>query len=255
MPLISLRADAFRDNCEPVVLVLTPRSAVHGWASLVMILLLAGLLMVLPTVAQAESLFRANATYTADMPMSPRSLFTTPMPRYVGDSVTIAIDEFTQQNLQMDFKTEKSNTIDENGSQILNAVTGSILNRLPIGGLQGTASKLLNIPSISGLDNSQQQNTKANVIRQNRIRDNVTCQVMQVLPNGNLVVQGRKVTMMAKERSDLFVSGIVNPFYLDAQNQIPSAKVANLQFLLGGQGAISRQQNDGILTKLYQWLQ
>jgi flagellar L-ring protein FlgH len=228
----------------------------NGWLVLTVVALALVLWWQPVPAARAESLFRASAAYTADHPVAPRSLFVIPKPQYVGDSVTIVIDDFAQQNFQMDYKTDKNTTVTQNGSAILNGVTRAIIDKLPIAaGLKNTASSVLSVPSIDGLNNTNAQNTKANVSRQTRLRDTITCQVMQVLPNGDLVVQGRKVNLMTKERTDLFVSGIVNPFYLDVNNQIPSNRVANLQFLQGGNGAISRQQNDGILTKLYQWIQ
>jgi flagellar basal body L-ring protein FlgH len=59
---------------------------------------------------------------------------------------------------------------------------------------------------------------------------------------------------MAKERTDMFVSGIVNPFYLTRMNEIDSQQVANLQFLTGGKGMISGQQREGLIGKMTQLL-
>lgn len=206
--------------------------------------------------ALGESLFRASATHTQLQPMGPRSLFTSPRPQYVGDMVTILIDEQTQQQIQFDFRNEKEHTVDETGSTVLNGVVGVLVDKLPFGdSLKSNVTDILRVPSINGLDNNNTQTNRATVNRQNRIRDQITCQVVQVLPNGNLVVQGRKVSAMAKERTDMYVTGIVNPFYLDANNQIASNQVGNLQFMVGGQGIISRQLNDGLLSKVMQFLQ
>jgi flagellar basal body L-ring protein FlgH len=58
---------------------------------------------------------------------------------------------------------------------------------------------------------------------------------------------------MSKERGELVVTGIVKPYYLDRNNRISSTQVANLQILQGGKGVISRQQNDGLANKIYQF--
>ena len=50
----------------------------------------------------------------------------------------------------------------------------------------------------------------------------------------------------------MIITGIVNPFYLNQQNEINSTQVANFQILMGGKGVITRQQNDSIFRKVFQ---
>jgi flagellar L-ring protein FlgH len=212
-------------------------------------------IVLFPLAAQAESLFQASATKTTQQPMVPRSLFVRPRPQYVGDMVTIRINDVTRQQTQMDYNVESERTLNENGSQILNGVVGSVLNKLPVtNSLLGKATHLLQIPSIDGINNTDSMQSRANITRVNRMEQQVTCQIVEVLPNGHLLVQGRKSMLFAKEKTDLFVTGIVNPFYIDMQNTVDSNLVGNLQFAMGGNGVLTRTQNDGVLTKLYQYL-
>jgi len=201
--------------------------------------------------AEAESLFRASTTYDAQAPLKPRSLFTPPISREVGDMVTITISETVAQNITSELKITRTQTINQNGSSLFNHMLGFMLGKLPFntGGIQ----KTLQAPSFDGLNNANNLGSKAESKRNTTLTNNITCQVVQVLPNGDLMVQGQKTLESSKERADLIVSGIVKPYYLDRYNQIPSSRVGNFQMVQGGKGVISRQQNDGIANKIYQF--
>ena len=74
------------------------------------------------------------------------------------------------------------------------------------------------------------------------------------MPNGNLLVQGKKTLVNANERVDLLVSGIVDPRWIDQQGEISSNQVANLQFAMSGAGTVSRGQNEGILYRFMRYI-
>jgi flagellar L-ring protein precursor FlgH len=104
------------------------------------------------------------------------------------------------------------------------------------------------------VDNNQNINIRAITQKQYTYVDTVSCQVVQVLPNGFLVVQGRKSIFANQERQDLYITGIVNPFYLNSRNTISSNQVANLQMNVVGKGPLTRQQGDGVLGKYFQFM-
>ena len=81
------------------------------------------------------------------------------------------------------------------------------------------------------------------------LTDTVVAQVVQVLPNGNLLVQGKKSLVNQNERLDLIISGIVDPKWINQSGEILSSQVANLQFAMNGVGTVSRGENEGILDR------
>jgi flagellar L-ring protein FlgH len=202
-------------------------------------------------VAQAESLFRASTQYSAQEPIRPRSLFTPPIAREVGDLVTIQIDELAVLETTAELKIKRTQVIEENGSSLFNNMLGFMLGKLPFN--TNKIQDTLSSPSFNGLDNSNDLGSKAESRRNTVVRDFITCQVVQVLPNGDLVVQGQKTVQGNKERANLMVTGIVKPYYLDRNNQIASSRVGNFQLIQAGKGVVSRQQNDGIANKIYQF--
>ncbi len=218
-------------------------------AILVGLLLLASLSQTAP--ASAESLFRASTTYSGQEPVQSRSLFTPPIARAVGDLVTIQINETTQNLVRSEIRMTKDQTITQNGSSLFNTMVTFMLGKLPFN--TSRINNALQAPNFNGLDNSNELNSRAEINRTTGLVDTITCQVVQILPNGDLMVQGQKTVQGSKERTDLIVTGIIKPYYLNRNNQISSNMVANFQMMQGGKGIISRQQNDGIANKIYQF--
>jgi flagellar L-ring protein precursor FlgH len=200
--------------------------------------------------AQAESLFRASTAYQAQTPVSYRSLFVPPIARQVGDIVTITIEDTVQTQDKSELKLQHDRTTTNVGSTPYNQLINWAFGKIPM--FRGLGEKLQG-PQFSDTDSSNNLGSKAEVTRTTTLKDNITCQVVQVLPSGDLLVQGQKTVQMNKERQNLMVTGIVRPYYLDKDNQISSNKVANLQVIRAGKGVISRQQNDGAVNKIYQF--
>jgi flagellar L-ring protein FlgH len=212
---------------------------------------LTGLILMGHPVVFAESLFKAQIQY--NQPQSPaiHSLFTPPIANAVGDLVTIQINETAAHTNTAELKVTRNQTIEENGSSLFNSMLGFLFKKLPIN--TNKIQNALQVPSFNGLNNANTLSSKAEATQDNTYTNKITCQVIQVLPNGDLMVQGQKVLMATKEQSTLIVTGIIRPFYLDAFNQIDSSRVGNFQMVHGGKGVISRQQNDGIANKVYQF--
>ena len=189
----------------------------------------------LTSVSNAESLFSLNATQSSFI--EPRPLYSSVRARNVGDLVTIVIDEVPTLTDSGVYETEKTSSILENLTGALNTIFKTNLK----GALNGTNGTI----SVSGSTNTQ---------RSLGIQDKVAVQVIQLLPNGNLLVQGKKTLVNANERVDLLVSGIVDPRWIDQQGEISSNQVANLQFAMSGAGTVSRGQNEGILYRFMRYI-
>jgi flagellar L-ring protein precursor FlgH len=187
--------------------------------------------------AAAESLFRTGIAYQTSQSYTPRSLFAMSRPATVGDMVTIQINEISTTNFQNTFSFTKEQDINENGSKVINNIVRKVIG----------ISQLL--PSVEGLKNTNQHNIAAKNQKTITFRDKITCQVIQVLPNGNFIVQGRKTVFANKEEQDLMVTGIVNPYYLDVNNSIASERVGNFQMNAVNRGIMSRPYTDGLIGK------
>lgn len=185
--------------------------------------------------AQAESLFALSTSQNYNA--SPKSLFAGVRAMGIGDLISIKIEESLRTTDTMAYNSDKSsNTVDN--------FTTYIKNWLPF-------------YKIDPANNFGGQNTVENSAATTRnlvFGDTISTQVVQMLSNGNMMVQGKKTLVNNNERVDLIVTGVVDPRWIDQNGQISSTKVANLQFALSGRGSLSRGQNEGVINRVIKYL-
>ena len=83
---------------------------------------------------------------------------------------------------------------------------------------------------------------KGSVNRSEALVTNVAAVVTQVLPNGNLVIEGKQEIRVNFEIRELIVAGIVRPEDIESDNTIESTKIAQARIAYGGHGQITDMQ-------------
>lgn len=94
---------------------------------------------------------------------------------------------------------------------------------------------LANLASMSGDRQLQGQGTTS---RESALTTTLTAEVVSVLPNGNLVVQGQKEIMVNSERQIVTVRGILRPDDLSPVNSVQSDRLARLEVHVSGKGVV-----------------
>jgi flagellar L-ring protein precursor FlgH len=172
-----------------------------------------------------------------------RAFFKDQRAQQVGDIMTVKVAITDRANI--DNTTSRSRKAGESGAaggQIGGSITGAVgavLGRvLPENRQTGGANSdaLLTVTS----DSTQQG--AGSVRRQEQLNTNVAVIVTQVLPNGNLVVEGKQEVRVNFEVRELIVAGIVRPEDIEADNTIASAKIAQARIAYGGRGQITDVQ-------------
>lgn len=78
----------------------------------------------------------------------------------------------------------------------------------------------------------------------------ITCEVIQVLPNGNLVLEAKKSTKQNKEEQTVMFTGSIRSEDVTTDNTVDSARVSNSRIEYIGKGPLSNSAKKGLLTKL-----
>jgi flagellar L-ring protein precursor FlgH len=162
-----------------------------------------------------------------------RPLFEDRRARFVGDTITIKITESTTASAANNNKLDKSNAQKA-------GVTG--LSGLPGKGLLGLDLSATSSTAFSG---------KGAAANNNAFTGSITVTVIDVMPNGNLLVSGEKQLAIGEEQEFVRVSGVVNPSFVDFSNSIDSSKVADARIEYKSAGQISDGQIMGWMARFF----
>jgi flagellar L-ring protein precursor FlgH len=156
-----------------------------------------------------------------------RSFFKDQRAHQIGDLLTVTVNITDQANFANE--TQRSRTATED-SGITAFLGSSLLGQKAQSVLPG---RFLTADSASGTDG------KGSIVRQETLQTNIAAVVTQLLPNGNLVVEGKQEIRVNYEKRELIVAGIVRPEDIQSDNTIDSSKIAQARIAYGGHGEIS----------------
>ena len=236
IPLLALAALAPMAACSGVVeAVKGPSMAPMGYPSELVgenqVMTLASSRDSIPQPASANSLWRSGA----------RAFFFDQRANKVGDILTVLITINDNANIQ-----------NETAASRIGANTSGITNLF---GLESTLGKVL--PHTFGPNTLNTNSSLANsgtgtITRQDQINLTIAAVVTKVLPNGNLVIQGRQEVKTNQDLRELTVAGIVRPEDITSSNTINHTQIAEARIDYGGRGDLAAVQKTPGGTALLQ---
>ena len=90
--------------------------------------------------------------------------------------------------------------------------------------------------------------------REDTLTGTIAAQVVEVFPNGDLRIQGKRQVKVNSETQTMTIKGVVRRIDLDTQNTVVSSAVANAEITYTGLGVVDDVQTPGWATRIFNWL-
>ena len=165
--------------------------------------------------------------------VSYRPAFEDPRARTIGDTITIQIVENVTAS-QVSKSTSNRTTSMDAGISAAPLISAMDIANLKVGAASTN--------DFSGKGGTESANTFAGTI---------TATVVEVLPNGHMIVTGEKQVGVNQNVDVLRFSGTVDPKTVQPGNVVSSNKVANARMESRGRGAQAEAQTVGLLTRFF----
>jgi flagellar L-ring protein precursor FlgH len=150
----------------------------------------------------------------------------------VGDTLTILVQETSSASSAASTKASKN----ESGS---------------FAGGTGFLKPLL---KNFGASSSTSMDGQGQTVRTGSLVTRLTVVVKEVMPNGNLVVEGTRLVGVNNEKQKATISGIVRPQDINPDNTVSSVSVANATIQYDGKGVVGEKQRKGIISTIFGWI-
>ena len=164
-----------------------------------------------------------------------QSLFTDIKAHKVGDILTVLIYEQNRASQKVETKTEKTTKFSTKGGPGIGS-----LDFIPLFGVDGSSK---------GTHDGKGEN-----IRNGSLRARMSVTVVDVKPNGDLVVEGSRIIGISGDRESLTLTGVVRQKDVTPANTIDSYLIADAEIHYTGKGNATTGSRPGPLMRFLNWL-
>lgn len=157
----------------------------------------------------------------------------------VGDILTILVQENSSANKDNGTTTERQSSLSAAISSFLYSPASS-----------GLLTKGGQLPTMNY--NSDQKHAGTGAIKDSEsIVAELAVRIIDVLPNGNLVIEGKRDTAFSGEHQTIILRGVVRADDVASNNTVPSYNVADATIQIIGKGTVSDSQNKGWFNRFW----
>jgi flagellar L-ring protein precursor FlgH len=179
----------------------------------------------------ADSLWKADA--------APTSMFADKKAHRVGDIVTVVIQENNGASRANNTTTARTSSINDSVSSFLYPPSAS-----------GLLTKKGQLPAMS-MTGASTFNGGGSIANQETIAAQIAVKVIDVLPNGNLVLEGRRQTAFSGEKLEAVLRGTVRCDDVTSTNTVFSFNIADASIQYISHGALTDAQRKGWFTTVW----
>ncbi len=158
----------------------------------------------------------------------------------VGDIVTVLINEEVDATTSAETRTRKESEIESEAA--------AADNQFLVG--NGLSADLL--PNYA-IESEVQTRNRGSTLRKTTLETTLSCFVVKVFPNGNLLLDGAKQMRVNREDSMLILQGVVRSRDVTPENTIRSDQMANSVIKLSGRGPLWNNQRRGLVARMLDW--
>lgn len=151
--------------------------------------------------------------------------------KQIGDIITVNVTVSITANTSANTSATQTNNSQAGISGLLN-----LTDNLTHAGLTTGSAGLLSTDSDRSFSGS------GSTDRKDSLNTTIAATVTQVLPNGHMVIRGRREVVLNYEKQMLNIAGIVRPEDVSANNTISSNQIAQARVSYGGQGTVNEVQ-------------
>lgn len=164
-----------------------------------------------------------------------------------GDILTIKIVEKHKGSKSADTKAERESTIDNSVS-----ASGTGIGYLGIPGVRLGAEATRGL----GLEASAKNKFggKGATNREDTLTGTISAIVTEILPNGDLRIEGRREVTVNSEKQVMTLSGVVRRVDVDTKNTVLSSAIADAKIEYSGLGVVDDVQRPGWLVRVLDWI-
>ncbi len=159
----------------------------------------------------------------------------------VGDILTVTIN--IQDKAELDNESARTRQSGENAG--LSALLGYESD------LSAVLPDTVNNAALVGAEADSNFKGSGTIDREEKIKMKLAAIITQVLPNGNMVIQGRQEVRVNYEKRILELAGVIRPQDIGIDNAIPYEKVAEARISYGGKGQITDVQQPRYGQQVY----
>lgn len=195
--------------------------------------LIIGLMALLAVVARPQSLWHAGTF---------KSMFADKRASNVGDIITILVEENSTASKNNETKTEKNSS--------LTAAITSFLFPQSAGGFLSYKGQM---PAMQ-YNSDIKHDGSGSISDSEAVIAKIAVRIMDVLPDNNFVVEGRRETSFSGEHQTIILHGVVRSDDVQPDNTVYSYNVADATVQIIGKGTVTDSQRKGWFTRIWDWV-
>jgi flagellar L-ring protein precursor FlgH len=194
------------------------------------LMLILALIGLLPAIARPQSLWRDDAS---------KSMFADKRATAVGDIITILVQENSTS-------TKNNETTTERSSSLSSAITSFLFSP----SASGLMTKGGTLPSMA-YNSDSKHDGKGSINNAENILASIAVRIVDVLPNNNLVIEGKRETSFSGEQQNIILHGVVRSDDVSSANTVYSYNVSDATIQIVSHGLVTDSQRKGWFTRYW----